>query len=54
MGGFAVIYTTGNFLDDLVADFPPTASRRYFQTAIATALFGLVTAITDRLLEKKK
>jgi hypothetical protein len=54
MGGFAVIYTTGNFLDDLVADFPPTASRRYFETAIATALFGLVTAITDRLLEKKK
>jgi hypothetical protein len=54
MGVFALIYTAGNFLDDVVADFPPSASRRYFETAIATALFGLITAITDRLLEKKK
>jgi hypothetical protein len=54
MGIFALIYTAGNFLDDVVADFPPSASRRYLETAIATVLFGLVTAITDRLLEKKK
>lgn len=50
---FAVIYTAGNFLDDVVGDYPPTATQRYIETAIATAVFGLLMAIADRFLEKK-
>ena len=51
---FAVIYTAGNFLDDIVDDFAPSATQRYIETAVATAVFGLLMAIADRLLEKKK
>jgi hypothetical protein len=50
---FAVVYTAGNFLDDIVEDFPPTAIDRYIETAIATIVFGLIMAIADRFLEKK-
>jgi hypothetical protein len=53
MGIFAAIFLTSKFLDDLTADFPPTAERRYLETAIATALFGLFMAIADRFLETK-
>jgi hypothetical protein len=53
MGIFAVIFLASRFLDDLTADFPPTAERRYLETAIATALFGVFMSIADRFLETK-
>jgi hypothetical protein len=53
MGVFAVIYLAGSFLDDLTADFPPSAGWRYLETAVATAVFGLVMAIADRILERR-
>ena len=53
MGVFAAIFLGGNFLDDLTADFPPSAMRRYIETAIATSLFGLLMALADHILEKK-
>jgi hypothetical protein len=54
MGAFAIIFLGSKFFDDLTADFPPSAMRRYLETAIATAFFGLLMALADRFLEKRQ
>jgi hypothetical protein len=54
MGAFAIIFLGSKFFDDLTADFPPSAMRRYLETAIATTFFGLLMALADRFLEKRQ
>lgn len=53
MGVFAAIVLGGKFLEDLTADYPPSATRRYIETAVATVLFGVIMAVADRFLERR-